>query len=165
MRFMMLMIPKGYEKAEAGAMPSAEMVAKMTKYNQALTKAGVLIALDGLHPASNGAHLVLWRESEGDRRALHRGEGAARRLLDDSGEVEARGGRMGIALPRSRRRRDRGSSGAGDVGLPSRGPEGRRRDAPRRRDSMSVTPYLNLTDANAAIEFYVKALVSCRTCC
>ena len=38
-------------------MPSAEMVAKMTKYNQALTKAGVLIALDGLHPASNGARV------------------------------------------------------------------------------------------------------------
>ena len=57
MRFMMLMIPKGYEKAEAGAMPSAEMVAKMTKYSQALTKAGVLIALDGLHPASNGARV------------------------------------------------------------------------------------------------------------
>src|SRR5213595_561031 len=57
MRFMMLMIPKGYEKAEAGAMPSAEMVAKMTKYNQALTKAGVLIALDGRHPASNGARV------------------------------------------------------------------------------------------------------------
>ena len=57
MRFMMLMIPHGYEKAEPGAMPSAEMVAKMTKYNQALTKAGVLIALDGLHPASNGARV------------------------------------------------------------------------------------------------------------
>jgi len=57
MRFMMLIIPKGYEKAEAGAMPSAEMVAKMTQYNQALTKAGVLIALDGLHPASNGARV------------------------------------------------------------------------------------------------------------
>ena len=57
MRFMMLMIPKGYEKAEAGAMPSAEMVAEMTKYNEALTKAGVLLALDGLHPASNGARI------------------------------------------------------------------------------------------------------------
>src|SRR2546428_4686776 len=57
MRFMMLMITKGYEKAEAVAVTSAEMVAKMTKYNQALTKAGVLIALDGLHPASNGARV------------------------------------------------------------------------------------------------------------
>src|SRR5438093_13584181 len=59
MRFMMLIIPKGYEKAEAGAMPSEEMVAKMAQYNQALTKAGVLIALDGLHPASNGARVSL----------------------------------------------------------------------------------------------------------
>src|SRR2546428_9387256 len=57
MRFMMLMITKGYEKAEAGAMPSAEMVAKMAKYDQALTKAGVLIAVGGLHPASNGARV------------------------------------------------------------------------------------------------------------
>ena len=57
MRFMMLMIPHGYEKAEPGAMPSAEMVAEMTKYNEALTKAGVLLALDGLHPPSMGARV------------------------------------------------------------------------------------------------------------
>src|SRR2546426_10187245 len=54
MRFMMLMIPSGYEKAQAGAMPSAEMVAKMAKDNEALTKAGGLLALDGLHPSSMG---------------------------------------------------------------------------------------------------------------
>ena len=54
MRFMMLMMPKGYEKAEPGAMPDA--------------KAG--------------------------------GEGSGRRLLDDSGEVEGRSGRMGFAMPR-----------------------------------------------------------------
>jgi hypothetical protein len=40
MRFMMLMIPKGYEKAEASALPDAKLVAAMTKYNEALTKAG-----------------------------------------------------------------------------------------------------------------------------
>jgi len=57
MRFMMLMIPKGYEKAGAGAMPSAEMVAAMAKYNEALTKAGVLLALDGLHPSSMGTRI------------------------------------------------------------------------------------------------------------
>jgi hypothetical protein len=57
MRFMMLMIPSGYEKAQAGAMPSAEMVAAMARYNEALTKAGALLALDGLHPASNGARV------------------------------------------------------------------------------------------------------------
>ena len=57
MRFMMLMIPKGYEKAEANAMPDAELVAAMTKYNQALTDAGVLLGLDGLHPSQKGARV------------------------------------------------------------------------------------------------------------
>ena len=57
MRFMMLMIPKGYEKAEAGAMPDAKRVAEMMKYNEALQKAGVLLALDGLHPPSTGARV------------------------------------------------------------------------------------------------------------
>lgn len=54
MRFMMLVIPKGYETAEAGTMPDAEGVEKMMKYNEALQKAGVLLALDGLHPPSMG---------------------------------------------------------------------------------------------------------------
>lgn len=57
MRFMMLMIPKGYESAEPGAMPSAEAVAAMMKYNEALQTAGVLLALDGLHPPSMGARV------------------------------------------------------------------------------------------------------------
>jgi hypothetical protein len=54
---MMLMIPHGYEKVAAGTMPSAEMVAKMAKYNEALTRAGVLLALDGLHPSAKGARV------------------------------------------------------------------------------------------------------------
>jgi hypothetical protein len=57
MRFMMLMIPKGYEKAEPGAMPDAGAVAAMMKYNESLQKAGVLLALDGLHPPSMGARI------------------------------------------------------------------------------------------------------------
>ena len=57
MRFMMLMIPKGYEKAEPGAMPDAKAVAAMMKYNESLQKAGVLLALDGLHPPSMGARI------------------------------------------------------------------------------------------------------------
>ena len=57
MRFMMLMIPKGYESAPAGAMPPADQVAAMMKYNEALQKAGVLLALDGLHPPSMGARV------------------------------------------------------------------------------------------------------------
>jgi len=57
MRFMMLMIPKGYESAPAGAMPDAKAVEAMMKYNEALQKAGVLLALDGLHPPSMGARV------------------------------------------------------------------------------------------------------------
>ena len=57
MRFMMLMIPKGYESAGAGARPDAEHVAAMSKYNDALKKAGVLLSLDGLHPPSSGARV------------------------------------------------------------------------------------------------------------
>lgn len=57
MRFMLLMIPKGYEKAEPGAMPDAKAVAAMMKYNESLQKAGILLALDGLHPPSMGARI------------------------------------------------------------------------------------------------------------
>ncbi len=58
MRFMMLMIPKGYETAAPGTVPDAKGVEKMMKYNQALQEAGVLIALDGLHPPSMGARVA-----------------------------------------------------------------------------------------------------------
>jgi len=57
MRFMMLMIPKGYESAPPGEVPDAEAVAAMMKYNEELQKAGVLRALDGLHPPSMGARV------------------------------------------------------------------------------------------------------------
>ena len=58
MRFMMLMIPKGSESAAPGTMPDAAAVAAMMKYNEALQKAGVLLALDGLHPPSMGARVT-----------------------------------------------------------------------------------------------------------
>ena len=57
MRFMMLVIPKGYETAKPGAMPDAKAVERMMKYNEELQKAGVLLALDGLHPPSMGARI------------------------------------------------------------------------------------------------------------
>jgi hypothetical protein len=57
MRFMMLMIPKGYEKAPPGTLPDAKGVAAMMKYNESLQKAGVLLTLDGLHPPSMGARV------------------------------------------------------------------------------------------------------------
>ncbi|HEY5366944.1 MAG TPA: YciI family protein [Casimicrobiaceae bacterium] len=58
MRFMMLMIPKGYENASPDAMPDAESVAAMMKYNESLQKAGVLLALDGLKPPSMGRRVA-----------------------------------------------------------------------------------------------------------
>ena len=58
MRFMMLMIPKGYETAAPGTMPDPKAVAAMMEYNKALQEAGVLLALDGLHPPSMGARVT-----------------------------------------------------------------------------------------------------------
>lgn len=59
MRFMMLMIPRGYEKAAPGTVPDAKAVAAMMKYNESMRKAGVLLARDGLHPPSMGARVSL----------------------------------------------------------------------------------------------------------
>ena len=57
MRFMMMVIPKGYESAAPDTVPSAEAAPKMTEYNKALQRAGVLLALDGLFPPSTGARI------------------------------------------------------------------------------------------------------------
>ena len=57
MRFMMLMIPLGYETAAPDVQLDPERVKAMMKYNEALQEAGVLIALDGLHPPSAGARV------------------------------------------------------------------------------------------------------------
>ena len=57
MRFMMLMIPGGYATAVPDARPGAEAVETMMKYNEELKRAGVLLALDGLHPPSTGARV------------------------------------------------------------------------------------------------------------
>ena len=57
MRFMMIVMPKGYESAAPDAVPSAEAITKMTKYNKELQHAGILLALDGLLPPSTGARV------------------------------------------------------------------------------------------------------------
>jgi hypothetical protein len=57
MRFMMLMIPKGYETAAPGTSPDARAVEAMMVYNKALRDAGVLADLNGLHPPSMGARV------------------------------------------------------------------------------------------------------------
>ncbi|MGJ4927016.1 YciI family protein [Bradyrhizobium sp. HKCCYLS2038] len=57
MRFMMLMIPLGYESAPPDVQLDPERVAAMMRYNEALKDAGVLITLEGLHPPSMGARV------------------------------------------------------------------------------------------------------------
>jgi hypothetical protein len=60
MRFMLLMIPKGYETAPPGTLPEdMPRIEAMMKFNADLKAAGVLEALDGLHPPSMGAR-VSW---------------------------------------------------------------------------------------------------------
>jgi hypothetical protein len=56
MRFMMLMYPGIDADAESWE-PTAEDVAAMTAYNEELTKAGVLLSLDGLRPPADGARV------------------------------------------------------------------------------------------------------------
>jgi hypothetical protein len=58
MRFMMLMIPKGYESAAPGTVPDPKAVEAMMKYNKSLQEAGVLLSLEGLHPPAMGARVT-----------------------------------------------------------------------------------------------------------
>jgi hypothetical protein len=58
MKFMMMVIPKGYEKAAPGTMPDPKHVEEMMKYNESLQKAGVLLELNGLHPPASGARIT-----------------------------------------------------------------------------------------------------------
>ncbi|MFL4979901.1 MAG: YciI family protein, partial [Xanthobacteraceae bacterium] len=55
MRFMMIV--RANKDSEAGVMPDENLIAAMTKYNEELTKAGVLLDLAGLQPSSKGARI------------------------------------------------------------------------------------------------------------
>lgn len=64
MRFMVMV--KATKESEAGEMPKPEAFAAMQEYNEALVKAGVLLAAEGLAPTSKGARV----EFDGDGRAV-----------------------------------------------------------------------------------------------
>ena len=64
MRFMIIV--KADKNSEAGRMPSQELLAEMGRYNEELTKAGVLLAAEGLHPSSKGARVKF----SGDKRTV-----------------------------------------------------------------------------------------------
>ena len=55
MRFMIIV--KATADSEAGMMPSQELLTAMGKYNEELAQAGVLLAMEGLHPSSKGARV------------------------------------------------------------------------------------------------------------
>ena len=65
MRFMVLV--KGNKDSEAGALPSAEILAQMDVFNQELAKAGVMLAGEGLQPSSKGCKL---RFDDGGKRTV-----------------------------------------------------------------------------------------------
>jgi hypothetical protein len=75
MRFMLLMIPRGHETTAPGGLPDPEAVLAMMRYNESMQKAGVLLALDGLHPPSMGARVSF----EGGRPRVARGPFAGSR--------------------------------------------------------------------------------------
>ena len=55
MRFMVIV--KASRDSEAGKLPSQELLAAMGKYNEALVKAGIMLAGEGLQPSSKGARV------------------------------------------------------------------------------------------------------------
>ena len=56
MRFMVI-VKATAESEKEGALPDPQLLVEMGKYNEELMKAGVLLALDGLHPSSKGARV------------------------------------------------------------------------------------------------------------
>lgn len=59
MKFMMLVIPQGYESAAPGTLPEAEAVEKMMVYNRELEAAGIVRDANGLHPPAEGVRVKL----------------------------------------------------------------------------------------------------------
>ena len=52
-----LVLVKGNDESEAGVLPDAKFVSEMTRYNEELVKAGVLLAAEGLYPSSQGVRV------------------------------------------------------------------------------------------------------------
>ncbi len=55
MRFMILV--KATKESEAGIMPDQALLADMTRFNEELVKAGIMLEGEGLHPSSKGARV------------------------------------------------------------------------------------------------------------
>jgi hypothetical protein len=64
MRFMMIQFPKSYLDAKPGTVPDLKDIETTRKYNEALHKAGVLLALDGLTPPSTMSARVTFKNGK-----------------------------------------------------------------------------------------------------
>ena len=62
MRFMVI-VKATPESEKEGALPDPQLMAEMSKYNEELIKAGVVLAMDGLQPSSKGARVKFSGES------------------------------------------------------------------------------------------------------
>jgi hypothetical protein len=52
-----MILVKATQDSEAGVMPSTELFAEMGRFNEALVKAGIMLAGEGLHPTSEGVRV------------------------------------------------------------------------------------------------------------
>ena len=123
MRFMMFMLPN---ISDADWMPTAEAVATMNQYNEELAKAGVLLALDGLHPGTDGARVSF---PGGKAKATDGPFAEAKEVVGGYWLIDVKSKDEAVEwakrAPLCRRPGHRGPSGHGDRGLPARGAEGR----------------------------------------
>ena len=52
-----MMLVRSTSESEAGVIPDKDVFTGMARYNEDLAKAGVLLAVEGLHPSSKGARV------------------------------------------------------------------------------------------------------------
>ncbi len=64
-----MMIVRATDESESGAMPEQKMIEEMTKFNEEMVKAGVMLAGEGLHPSSRGVRI----KYEGKNRTVIKG--------------------------------------------------------------------------------------------
>jgi hypothetical protein len=62
MRFIVMV--RATQDSEAGKMPDTKLIEAMTKFNEELVNAGVMLAGEGLHPSSKGARLKFSRDGK-----------------------------------------------------------------------------------------------------
>ena len=109
MRFMIIV--KATKNSEAGVLPSEKLIAEMTKYNEELAKAGVLLAGEGLQASSKGARVKF----SGEKRTVTDGPFAETKELvagfwiwsANRWKRRSNGSSAALTLCRAKRRRSR----------------------------------------------------------